>query len=66
MEKLSALLAGLDVQTSHIYREANVSADILSNVALEFDDFHWWNYVFPAIRIAVTKDMTWLPKYRFC
>lgn len=48
-ETFQHLLADMDIRTSHIYKEANVLADILSNVTLEFDGFCWWNYVFLAI-----------------
>lgn len=53
----------IDIKTSHIYREANVHAAILSNVALEFDDFHCWSADFPAIGVAVMEDIIGKPKY---
>ena len=65
-EKCHRLLLTMDIRTSHIYREANVPADIMSNIALNFDDFHWWDSVFPAIGVAVTEDMIGRTKYRFC
>lgn len=63
------LLANMEVRASHIFQEGNVPADILSNVALRFDGFFWWemwDYAIPEIRTAVYEDRIGKCKYRFC
>ena len=55
-ERCLRWLQGVEFRTSHIYREGNVAAVILSNVALSYDDFTWRNYVIPYIKHVVLAD----------
>lgn len=41
-ERCLSMLERMEFQASHIYREGNVPADILSNVALAHSEFTWW------------------------
>jgi len=65
-EKSLQFLSSMEVRASHIYREGNVPADILSNVALTYDYFTWWSYAIPEIQSAVDDNMLGRPIYRFC
>ena len=55
-EQCLVLLENMEVRFSHIFREGNRVADILSNVALDFDGFRWWDEAIPPIYSAVGSD----------
>ncbi|KAM7497439.1 hypothetical protein LguiA_021853 [Lonicera macranthoides] len=65
-ERCLSMLKRMEFRASHIYREGNVPADILSNMALVNSDFTWWSHDISVIRRAVMDDMLGEPKYRFC
>ena len=64
-ESCLQLLKQMEFRAYHIYREGNVPADILSNVALLYDDFTWWYYPILEIRSAVLADSAGRPGFRF-
>ena len=65
-ERCLELLKGMEFRASHIYKEGNVPVDVLSNMALAYDDFTWWGYEIPEIRGAILANRLGLPMYRFC
>ena len=60
------MMADMQIRCSHIFREGNVPADIVSNVALLFPNFTWWCGIVPEIKGAVVADRLNRPKFRFC
>ncbi|KAM7517189.1 hypothetical protein LguiA_006772 [Lonicera macranthoides] len=65
-EKCWAYLDSIEFRFSHVYREGNIPADILSNYALSFDVFKWWDDVIPEIQKAVSCNCIGAANYRFC
>ena len=65
-EKCRAMLSGIEFRASHIFREGNRSADVLSNLALSYEGFHWWDSVFSEILFVTTEDRIGKIQYRFC
>lgn len=59
------MMPQMDIRSSHIYREGNVLADILSNVALEREEFKWWERAIPEISKAVYEDRIGKIQFRF-
>ncbi|KAM7472576.1 hypothetical protein LguiA_010759 [Lonicera macranthoides] len=51
-----SMLDDMEVRSSHIFREGNVLADILSNMALRHVFFVWWDSVIDDIKVAVSED----------
>lgn len=58
------LMDSMEIRSSHVFREWNVPADILSIVALEYDGFRWWDAAIPEIYGAVYDDRRGERKYR--
>ena len=56
----------MEVRYSPIYREGNVPADILSNLALSYPSLTWWSGPTLKIKDATVVDYLDRPKYRFC
>ncbi|KAM7473664.1 hypothetical protein LguiB_020907 [Lonicera macranthoides] len=48
------------------FHAGNTPADILSNITLNFDGFHWWDHAIPEIRASVFEDRVGRAKYGFC
>lgn len=60
------MLEGMEFKFSHIFREVKVPTNILSDYALSFNGFHWWDDVIANISKAVNKDRVGVVKYRLC
>lgn len=59
------MLATMEVRASHIFREGNILANILSNFALRFDDGYSSPVIIPKIRAAAGDNRTGKSNYRF-
>ena len=66
MGELLGVDGSMEFRFSHIFREGNQAADILSNVALDHDGFRWWDEAIPPIYSAVYADRIGQVQYRFC
>ena len=65
-ERCNMLMESMEVRHSHIFREGNVPADTLSNVALRYSDLQWWDSIIPEILGSVGDDFLGKSKFRFC
>lgn len=52
-------------RVSHIFKEGNIPADIISNVALRYPQLQWWPSRIPEIQPAVLEDRLRRACYRF-
>ena len=59
------MLQHMEFHASHIYIEGNVLVDIMSNVALAYDEFTWWSHDILAIRGALINYLMGKFMYRF-
>lgn len=62
------MLKSMEVRCSHIFREGNIHADIVSNIALLHPQFQfkWWCGSIPEIQKTVIDDRIGRTQYRFC
>ncbi|MCI11169.1 ribonuclease H protein [Trifolium medium] len=55
---------GLNIHSSHIFREGNTCADKLANEGLALSTYTWWGLIPPCIRDEFLRDKLGLPNFR--